>query len=73
MKRLEAIRNIMDTVTDELVVATTGMISREVFVAKDRPENFYMCGSMGCALSIGRRYDATVTVPTLALLPAIDS
>jgi thiamine pyrophosphate-dependent acetolactate synthase large subunit-like protein len=53
MKRLEAIRQIMDTVTDELVVATTGMISREVFVAKDRPENFYMCGSMGCALSIG--------------------
>jgi phosphonopyruvate decarboxylase len=43
----------MDTVTDELVIATTGMISREVFLVKDRPENFYMCGSMGCALSIG--------------------
>lgn len=53
MKRIDAIRQIMDTVTDELVIATTGMIAREVFVAKDRPENFYMCGSMGCALSIG--------------------
>ncbi len=53
MKRIEAIRQIMDGVTDELVIATTGMISREVFLVKDRPENFYMCGSMGCALSIG--------------------
>ena len=53
MKRLEAIRQIMEGVTDELVIATTGMIAREVFVAKDRPENFYMCGSMGCALAIG--------------------
>ncbi|MBK9216866.1 MAG: sulfopyruvate decarboxylase subunit beta [Chloracidobacterium sp.] len=53
MKRIDAIRQIMETVTDELVVATTGMIAREVFVAKDRAANFYMCGSMGCALSIG--------------------
>jgi phosphonopyruvate decarboxylase len=53
MKRSDAIRQIMDTVTDELVIATTGMISREVFVVNDRPGNFYMCGSMGCALSIG--------------------
>ncbi len=53
MKRMDAIRQIMDGVTDELVIATTGMIAREVFVAKDREANFYMCGSMGCALSIG--------------------
>lgn len=53
MRRLEAIRELAAGWTDELVVATTGMISRELFVARDRPENFYMCGSMGCALSIG--------------------
>jgi phosphonopyruvate decarboxylase len=53
MKRSDAIRQIMETVTDELVIATTGMISREVYVVNDRPGNFYMCGSMGCALSIG--------------------
>ena len=53
MRRLEAIRQLAAAWTDELVVATTGMISRELFVARDRPENFYMCGSMGCALSIG--------------------
>lgn len=53
MRRIEAIRQIMDGVTDELVIATTGMISRELYVVRDRPENFYMCGSMGCALPIG--------------------
>lgn len=53
MRRLEAIRQLSARWTDELVVATTGMISRELFVVRDRPENFYMCGSMGCALGIG--------------------
>lgn len=53
MRRIEAIRQIMEKVTDELVIATTGMISRELYVVRDRPENFYMCGSMGCALPIG--------------------
>jgi thiamine pyrophosphate-dependent acetolactate synthase large subunit-like protein len=53
MRRIDAIRQIMQGVTDELVIATTGMISRELYVVRDRPENFYMCGSMGCALPIG--------------------
>jgi phosphonopyruvate decarboxylase len=53
VRRLEAIRQLAAGWTDELVVATTGMTSRELFVARDRPENFYMCGSMGCALAIG--------------------
>lgn len=53
MRRLEAIRQLAAGWTDELVVATTGMTSRELYVVRDRPGNFYMCGSMGCALSIG--------------------
>jgi len=53
MRRLEVIRQLAAGWTDELVVATTGMTSRELFVARDRPENFYMCGSMGCALPLG--------------------
>jgi len=53
VRRLEAIRQLSADWKDELVVATTGMISRELFVARDRAENFYMCGSMGCALGIG--------------------
>lgn len=53
MRRLDAIRQLAVGWKDELVVATTGMISRELYIARDRPQNFYMCGSMGCALSIG--------------------
>lgn len=53
MRRLEAIRGLAAGWTNELVVATTGMISRELCLIRDRPENFYMCGSMGCALGIG--------------------
>ncbi len=52
MQRIDAIREIMADVTDELVVATTGYISRELYAVADRPENFYMCGSMGMALPI---------------------
>jgi phosphonopyruvate decarboxylase len=53
VRRLEAIRQLAAGWTNELVIATTGMTSRELFVVHDRPDNFYMCGSMGCALSIG--------------------
>jgi thiamine pyrophosphate-dependent acetolactate synthase large subunit-like protein len=53
MKRIEAIRKIMEQVTNEVVVSSTGMISRELFAVKDRPRNFYMQGSMGSALAIG--------------------
>lgn len=52
MKRIEAIRQIVSGVTDELIIATTGMVSRELYWVKDRPENFYMCGSMGNALPV---------------------
>ena len=53
MKRIDAIKDIMDTFTDEIVVSSCGRISREVFFVKDRPLNFYVMGSMGAALGIG--------------------
>ncbi len=54
MKRIEAIEEIMRKVkSDEIVISSTGMISREVHMVKDRPLNFYMEGSMGCELAIG--------------------
>lgn len=54
MQRIEAIKRIMKKIKDEeVVISSTGMISREVFAVKDRPRNFYMEGSMGCALGIG--------------------
>ena len=36
-----------------LVVANIGFPSRELYVLRDRPEHFYMLGSMGMASSIG--------------------
>jgi len=43
----------MRNVRKEIIISTTGMISRELCAVKDRPENFYMMGSMGNALGIG--------------------
>lgn len=54
MSRLQCVKQIMDEVEKEdVVIASTGYISREVFNYKDRPLNFYMMGSMGNALGIG--------------------
>lgn len=54
LKRIDAIRIITEMLgKDECVIATTGKPSRELFSVADRPENFYMQGSMGHAASIG--------------------
>jgi phosphonopyruvate decarboxylase len=52
--RYEAIAAILAHVDEaDLVLSTTGMISREVFTTDDRPGNFYMLGSMGLLSSLG--------------------
>lgn len=52
--RYKAIQAVLRRVDPEdLVLSTTGMISREVFVTDDRPGNFYMIGSMGLLSSFG--------------------
>ncbi|MBA7466637.1 hypothetical protein ES707_01825 [subsurface metagenome] len=53
MKRIDAIRKIVKNIKDEIIISSTGMISRELYAVKDRPRNFYMEGSMGCALGVG--------------------
>ncbi len=53
MKRIDAIKKIMKKVTNEVVISSTGMISRELYQVKDRDRNFYMLGSLGNALAIG--------------------
>ncbi len=53
MKRAEAIKTVLTVLSDELVVHANGLICRESFVINDRPQNFYMIGSMGLAASIG--------------------
>jgi len=52
MKRIDAIKEIMNNITDEIVVTSCGRISREVFHIRDRPLNFYIQGSMGSTLGV---------------------
>ena len=53
MKRIDAIKNIMKGVRDEVIITSAGMVSREVYAVRDRKRNFYMQGSMGCASGDG--------------------
>ena len=50
--RMDMLRAIIDCAGDSLLVTTTGFTSRETFCIKDRVENFYMVGSMGCLSSL---------------------
>ena len=53
MTTREVIAAVVRELTDELVICTTGFISRDTCAVKDRPGQFYMIGSMGLAPSIG--------------------
>jgi sulfopyruvate decarboxylase subunit beta len=53
MRRAEAAAAVLAALGSELLVAANGMISREAFACRDRPESFYMIGSMGLAAAIG--------------------
>ena len=54
IERYRAIETVLAHISDDdLLLSTTGMISREVFATEDRPGNFYMLGSMGLLSSFG--------------------
>jgi phosphonopyruvate decarboxylase len=53
LSRYEAIRTAMKELEDELLVVANGYPSREAYAVADRPENFYMIGSMGLSAAIG--------------------
>lgn len=52
MKRYDAIKRIMESLTDELIICNLGAPSRELYNIEDRDENFYMLGSMGLVSSL---------------------
>lgn len=53
LKRIDAIRILSSVIPSaDLVFATTGMISRELFAVDDCARNFYMQGSMGHIASL---------------------
>ena len=53
MTTKQAIQILLPCLTDEILICTTGYVSRDACVIKDRPQNFYMIGSMGLAPAIG--------------------
>jgi len=53
MKRIEAVKLVAENAENALLICNIGYPSRELYASKDRPENFYMLGSMGLASSIG--------------------
>ncbi len=53
MKRAQVIQTIVQEVDEELIVCNLGHPCQELYKIKDRPQNFYMMGSMGMALPIG--------------------
>lgn len=53
MKRKDAIKDIMNNIDDEFVICNIGFPAKELYEVSDRPENFYMIGSMGLVSSIG--------------------
>lgn len=67
MRRIEAIKIIMEGLTTACIISSNGMISREVYQVKDRDRNFYIYGAMGSALGVGiglayQRPDLTIGV-----------
>jgi phosphonopyruvate decarboxylase len=54
MRRAEALQIIQEVFGPKgVLLSTTGMISRELFALGDRPNQFYMIGSMGLLSSFG--------------------
>ncbi len=54
MNKVDAIKAFTSAVgPDDLIVCCNGMIGRELYTVAERPQNFYMIGSMGLGLSIG--------------------
>ena len=53
-QRCDVLHAIQAAVPDDaVIVATTGYTGRELYACSDRPNQIYMVGSMGCAISLG--------------------
>ncbi len=61
---LESIQNVLGE--EVAVVATTGKTGRELYEVGDKKNQFYMVGSMGCALAFG--FGIAVCKPKLKVL-----
>jgi len=53
MKRIEALRAIVETTAEVPVIATCAATSRELASVEDRPNHLYLLDAMGLAISVG--------------------
>lgn len=68
LARIEAIKIILKVLpATAAIVATAGKTGRELFVAADLPQHFYLGGSMGCASSLGLGIAENVDGPVVIL------
>jgi phosphonopyruvate decarboxylase len=54
-RRHDVLRSLVNCtdVDETVVIASTGFCGRELYAIDDRPNQLYMVGSMGCAVSLG--------------------
>ncbi|MGF9697796.1 thiamine pyrophosphate-dependent enzyme [Paenibacillus sp. MABNR03] len=52
MRKIEVIEKLITDYPDAHIISTCGYITRDLYNASDRPEHFYMVGSMGMAAPI---------------------
>lgn len=82
MNRAEAISVVAKELDDEVAVVNIGVPCKEMYAARDRPENFYMLGSytqatpIGLGVALGQEKDVVVldgdgSLLGTAILPAI--
>ena len=55
LTRADVLRQVVERTpeSETAIIATTGFTGRELYALDDRPNQFYMVGSMGCAASLG--------------------
>jgi len=51
--RAQLIRHIIEVNPEAAIIANLGLMSQELYNISDRPNHFYMLGSMGMATAIG--------------------
>jgi sulfopyruvate decarboxylase subunit beta len=67
MNKTEAVRAVIAASHAEPVIFTTGYASRIAYGIADRPNHFYMTGSMGLASSIGAGVAQVTGTPTIVV------
>jgi len=67
MNRFELLSLLQKTLQDNLVVCNIGLPSQELYKINDRPNYFYMLGSMGLSSSIGLGLSLTINKNVISI------